>query len=205
MESTQTTMAPPDSSFVTHTDTRHLRWATVFSALIAFCKNRDELIPSDLLAGIYVANWERVSKFWPQPELFEDFIAEHCDWSEPRWHTWQRWHEESRRAPRSSRFQFRYLHRGKLKQFGKPRLFGSHFSESPDLKRLFETGERLTPYKVPERGRNLPLLTPEIMLLAFVRTDGIPLGRHLQDNGLMVDKLDEAANRHIENPEKLMF
>jgi len=205
MESTQTTTAPADFSFITHSDTRHLRWATVFSTLIAFCKNRDELIPSDLLAGIYVANWERVSKFWSQPELFEDFVAEHCDWSEPRWLTWQRWHDESRRAPRSSRFHLMYIHRGKWKRFGKPRLFGSHFSKSPELKRLFETGERLTPYKVSEHGRSLPLLTPEIMLLAFVRTEGIPLGKHLQETGLRVDRLEEAANRHIENPEKLMF
>jgi hypothetical protein len=205
MESTQTKLAPPNLSFITHSDTRHLRWATAFSALIAFCKNRDEMIPSDLLAGIYVANWERVSKFWSQPELFEDFISEHCDWSEPGWLTWQRWHEESRRAPRSSWFHLGYIRRGKLKRFGKPRLFGSHFSKSPELKRLFETGERLTPHKVPERGRNLPLLTPEIMLLAFVRTDGIPLGIHLQNNGLMVDKLEEVAKRHIDSPEKLMF
>ena len=173
--------------------------------LIAFCKNRDELIPSDLLAGMYVANWERVSKFWPQPELFEDFIAEHCDWSEPRWLTWQRWHDESQHAPRSGRFHLLYKHRGKLKRFGKPRLFGSQFSKSPDLKRLFEAGEKLTPHKVLEQGRNLPLLTPEIILLAFVRTDGIPLGILLQDNGLMVDKLEEVAKRHIDSPEKLMF
>jgi hypothetical protein len=78
------------------------------------------------------------------------------------------------------------------------------FKQSSDWKRLFETGEKLTPHKVLERGRNLPLLTPEIMLLALVRTDGIPLGRHLQNNGLIVDKLEEAANRHIENPEKLL-
>lgn len=205
MQSTQTKMTPPDYSFITHTDTRHLRWAAAFSALIAFCKNRDEMIPSDLLAGIYVANWERLSKFWPQPELFEDFIAEHCDWSEPRWLTWQRWYDESRNAPRSSRFQLRYLQRGKWKRFGKPRLIGSQFSQSPDLKRLFEAGEKLTPHEVLEHGRKLPLLTPEIMLLAFVRTDSIPLGRHLQNNGLMVDKLEEAATRHIDNPEKLMF
>jgi hypothetical protein len=205
MESAQTTTAPADFSFITHSDTRHLRWALVFCTLIAFCNNRDELTPSDLLAGIYVANWERVSKFWSQPELFEDFVAEHCDWSEPRWLTWQRWHDESRRAPRSSRFHLTFLHRGKWKRFGKPRLFGSNFSKSPELKRLLETGERLTPYKVSERGRILPLLTPEIMLLAFVRTEGIPLGKHLQGSGLMVDRLEEAANRHIEKPEKLMF
>jgi hypothetical protein len=187
-------------SFVTHTDTRHLRWATTFAALIAHCKGRDELVPADLLAGIYVGDWERISVFWPRPELFEDFVAEYCDWSEPRWATWQRYRDEERTAPRPFLGRFTFSYPGK-----KRRLFGSMFKESGDWKRLFETGEKLTPHKVPFRNRILPLLTLEIMLLAFIRTEGIPLGKHLQDAGLMADKLEESAKRHIDNPEKLMF
>ena len=80
MGSSETTQGPQSFSFITHHDTRHLRWATVFATLVAFCKRRNELIPSDLLAGIYIANLERVSQFWPNPELFEECVAEHCDW-----------------------------------------------------------------------------------------------------------------------------
>jgi hypothetical protein len=79
------------------------------------------------------------------------------------------------------------------------------FEQSPDWKRLFETGEKLTPYKIPWRGKILPLLTPEVMLLAFIRTEDIPLGKNLRETGLLLEKLEEAANRHIENPEKLTF
>ena len=102
MRSSKTTQVPQSFSFITHMDTRHLRWAT----LVAFCKRRDELVPSDLLAGIYIANLERVSKFWPSPDLFEDFVAEHCDWSEPRWLTWQRWQQETENASRRWRLPF---------------------------------------------------------------------------------------------------
>jgi len=183
-------------------DTRHLRWATTFATLVAFCKGRDELSPSDLLAGIYVANLERVSRFWPHPELFDDFIAEHCDWSEPRWMTWHRWEEESRNAAKRLRIPFSNSF---LALRTKKRLFGSMFKRSPDLQRLIETGEKLTPYKVSWRGKILPLLTPEVMLLAFIRTENISLGKQLRQTGLLVDKLEEVAKRHIENPEKLMF
>ena len=203
MESCETTKPPHDLSFVTHVDTRHLRWARTFAALIAFCKGRDELVPPDLLAGIYVANLERIAEFWQRPQGFEDFVAEHCDWSEPRWMTWQRWHDEERKAIPESRFRLRFWFRGK--PLGKPRLFGSYFKQSSDWKRLFETGEKLTPYTASHRDRILPLLTPEIMLLSFIRTEDIPLGKHLLGAGLMVDKLEEAATRHIDNPEKLMF
>ena len=79
------------------------------------------------------------------------------------------------------------------------------FKQSPDWQRLFATGEKLTPYKVPWRGKILPLLTPEMMLLAFIRTEDIPLGKLLQETGLLVDKLEEAAKHHIDEPEKLMF
>jgi len=202
MESSQTAKALQDSSFIKHMDSRHLRWARLFATLVAFCKGRDDLRPSDLLAGIHVANFERLSRFWPCPELFEDFIAEHCDWSEPRWLTWQRWEEEFRIEARRLRIPFSgsFLVMGKKKRF-----HGSMFKPSPDWQRLFETGEKLTPYTVSWQGRTLPLLTPEVMLLAFIRTEGIPLGKLLQDAGLLVDELELAAKRHIENPEKLMF
>ncbi len=202
MGSSETTQGPQSFSFITHQDTRHLRWATFFATLVAFCKRRDELVPSDLLAGIYVANLERVSRFWPSIDLFEDFVAEHCDWSEPRWLTWQRWQEEAHKEDRRWRpFGLSISRRGKPSKH----LYGSMFKQSPDWKRLFEAGERLTPYRVSWRGKTLPLLTPEVMLLAFIRTEDIPLGKHLRESGLLLDKLEEAANRHIENPEKLMF
>jgi hypothetical protein len=203
MESAETAKAPHSFSFITHTDTRHLRWATCFAQLVAFCNRRDELFPSDLLAGIYVANFDRISKFWPNPNLFDDFVAEHCDWSEPRWMTWQRWDDELRKATRRWHLPFRIS----LPWLRKPskQFYGSMFRGSPDWQRLFDTGEKLTPYKVSERGRLLPLLTPEIMLLAFIRTDDLPLGKHLEETGLLMDELENAAKRHIEHSEKLMF
>jgi hypothetical protein len=204
MESSDTAKASQSISSITHMDTRHLRWATVFASLIAFCKGRDELIPSDLLAGIHVANWERVSGFWPHPELFDDFIAERCDWTEPRWMTWHRWEDGSRNEARRIRLPFDFKI-SFLPPRTKKRFFGAAFQRSPDWQRIVETGEKLTPYKVPWRGQILPLLTPEVMLLAFIRTENVFLGKHLQGTGLLVDKLEEAAKRYIEKPEKLMF
>jgi hypothetical protein len=43
------------------------------------------------------------------------------------------------------------------------------------------------------------------MILALIRTEDLAIGKHLRETGLLADKLEEAANRHIENPEKLMF
>jgi len=85
--------------FITNLDTRHLRWSKTFANLIAFCQRRDEVFPPDLISGIYVANFDRVQGLWPEARVLEDFIAEKCKWSEPRWVTWQRWQYELQHAP----------------------------------------------------------------------------------------------------------
>ena len=69
--------------FITHVDTRHLRWARTFASLVAFCQGREQLSPPDLMAGIFVANFERVAALWPRADLLEDFVAEKCNWGEP--------------------------------------------------------------------------------------------------------------------------
>jgi hypothetical protein len=203
MENSEGTKVPGSMPLTSHLDTRHLRWASVFASLIAFCNRRDELFPSDLLAGIYVANLERVSKFWLNPDLFEELVAEHCDWSEPRWLTWQRWQVETAKAASRWRLPFgiRVFTVGRRSK----NFYGARFRLSPDWNRLFETGEKLTPHKVSWQGKSLPLLTPEVMLLALVRTENMLLGKHLEETGLLVGTLEDSAIRHIDNPEKLMF
>jgi hypothetical protein len=197
-----------DFAFVTHEDTRDLRWAKTFASLIAFTNLRDELHVSDLLAGIYVANWERVSEFWAHARQFEDLVAEHCDWSEPRWLTWQRWEHESMNEREGFRFPLTLWFRGK--KLGKRRFFGTMFRASQEWKQVFESAEHMTPHTVVSpapwlKGRVMPLLTPEVMILALTRTEGISIGDRLRKSGLMIEKLEEAAMRPIQSPEKLLF
>lgn len=188
----------------THMDTRHLRWATTFAMLVAFHNSRDELLTSDLIAGIYIANFERVARFWPHPEIFDDFVAEHCQWSEPRWMTWQRWVDELRNAPWQFHIPFTSSYLTFLSK-KRRRSMGRMFRFSPELTRLFEVGEQLTPHRIDWQGKTLPLLSPETMLLAVIRTEDIPLAKNLRDTGLLVERLEEAVARPIEKPERLMF
>jgi hypothetical protein len=191
--------------FITHVDSRHLRWAGTFARLIAFTHGRDESRPSDLIAGVYVANFERVAGFWPRPDLLEDFVAEKCDWSEPRWLTWQRWEDEIRHATRHFYIPFTSSYLTIRTKWSKRRFVGHYFKGSHEWKKLFDLGERLTPYRADFHGRNLPLLTPEVMLLAVIRADDLPLGEALLESGVIVNKVEEAATRHIDNPETLRF
>lgn len=89
-----------DYSWIRHIESRHLRIANMISLTIAHAKQQKEIQLRDLIAGIYVANFERILRFWPDAATFEDFVAENCDWSEHRLSTWDRWNYESQHAPR---------------------------------------------------------------------------------------------------------
>jgi hypothetical protein len=189
--------------FITHLDTRHLRWARSFASLIAFCQGREQLFPPDLMAGIYVANFERVAALWPSAELLEDFVADKCKWSEPRWLTWQRWEYELHHAPRTLGIPFTSWFISRRK---KDRFVGRRFKPSDEWKSLFAVGEQITPNHAADfQGRRLPLLTNEIMMLAMIRSEHLPISKALLESGIAVERLEEAALRHIEDPESLRF
>jgi len=114
--------------------------------VIAHAKEQKEIQLQDLIAGIYVANFDCVLRFWPDAAAFEDFVAEHCDWSEHRLLTWDRWNYEMQHPPRTisipfstSFFQIRRKHT----------FTGKTFSRSDDLKRVYSTAEEISPNKTP--------------------------------------------------------
>jgi hypothetical protein len=59
-----------------------------------------------MIAGIYVANFERVLRFLPDAATFEDFVAEYCEWSENRLSPRDRWTYEEMRHPFSVEIPF---------------------------------------------------------------------------------------------------
>src|SRR5438874_6452042 len=93
-------------SFVRHAESRHLRIAKTIAMVIAHAKQQAEIQLRDIVAGIYVANFERILRFWPEPATLEDFVAEHCDWSEHRLMTWDRWNYERQHPPRTISIPF---------------------------------------------------------------------------------------------------
>jgi len=79
------------------------------------------------------------------------------------------------------------------------------FDSSDELKRVYLTAEELSPNKVTTFGRVVPLITPELFLVATVRTEGIELGSRLRECGVDLEKLEQVATRQLNDPEKLMF
>ena len=57
-------------SAIRHAESRHLRMAATMSMVIAHAKQQTEIQLRDLIAGIYVANFERVAGFWKSGDGF---------------------------------------------------------------------------------------------------------------------------------------
>jgi len=189
-------------SFIRHAESRHLRMAKTISMVIAHAKQQKEIQLRDLIAGIYVANFERILRFWPDAAAFEDFVAEHCDWSEHRLLTWDRWNYELQHPPRTISVPFtRWFYQIPRKHTFAGKMFGL----SDELKRVYSTAEQLSPNKVTSFGRVVPLITPELFLVAAVRTEGIELGAQLRDSGIELRALEQVAVQQLQEPDKLMF
>ena len=194
-------MDSASTSFLTYTDSRHLRSASGFAILIAYTKQQGEIQLMDQIAGIYVANFERVGKYWPDAALFEDFVAEHCNWSEARLMTWTRKMYEYMHPPITLSLPFT---RWFVQLPRRHSSIGRFFERSEDLKKVLLLAEQLSPYQVQSFGKVVPMITPELFLLATANAD-LALSHRLMESGLRHDQLRSEATRPLEHPERLLF
>lgn len=116
--------------------------------------------------------------------------------------TWDRWNYEVLHPPRTISIPFttRFFSIRRKHTFN-----GKMFGLSDELKRVYSTAERISPNKVTSFDRVVPLITPELFLLATIGTEGIELGKRLKDAGIQLKALEEVATEQLQSPEKLMF
>lgn len=53
--------------------------------MIALWRADGPLSAADLVAGVYLAGWDRLSRLWRTPEAFEELMAAECGLDLPRW------------------------------------------------------------------------------------------------------------------------
>ena len=46
------------------------------------------ITPKHLLAGVYIAAWDRLCRLWRDPNAFEELVAQECELPLPRWTYW---------------------------------------------------------------------------------------------------------------------
>ena len=166
--------------------TLDLARAETFASMLANSRASQVIEVSDLLAGMYISNWERLSVYWAEEnrEEVEGFLRGICRISPERWHSWIEFYDDLRR-------------KGERRQVWRPlaKLKKTSQAESPirpsaALAAVLKQAEELAPSHDSVGEGNLPILTTECVLLCIVRSFGTEVSRKLTETGLDATRLE---------------
>jgi len=142
---------------------------------------------SDMLAGMYICDWERLAQYWSEnhQDEIEEFLQRICQMSPQRWHSWIEFYDASRRDEERRARVWRPL-RGQLKQ----RTEEEPLAHSDALAAVLRQAGQITPFYDRTRERSIPILTSEAVLLCIARGHGSEIAKKLAETGLDTAKLE---------------
>lgn len=157
--------------------------------MLAMSRAAAAIEPADYLAGLYIYDWERLSKYWQDRATIEEYLQRICRISPQRWHHWIEFYDRERREE-EKRGSHKIL--GSMGNAGEK---GASLLPSAELDAVLRTAEAIAPHHDTFEGREIPILTSECVLLAMAKSGGLEIGRRLVESGLDVPLLEIDA-RH---------
>ena len=155
---------------------RDFSYALNFAMKVAESRGSRNLDVCDLLAGLFIANLEKISKYWQNWEDFEALVAAECNVREPRWFYWIRAYNQAY-GPEKEAHPNWALFKDQTVELAKVWVTAGHVAEA---RGALSSGQR-------------PTLAPEDFLLAIVRHQETALGQKLAQSGLDVVNLEHAV------------
>ena len=169
-----------------HRLTKDLARAESLAAMLAHSRAASAMEVADLLAGMYIYDWERLSKYWPEQDGIEEYLQQICRISPQRWHYWIEFYDQQRHGQeKPAKWQW-----PKPKS---PEADGKPLPRSSELNVLLKSAEELAPAHDVVEGRMIPILTCECVLLAIAKRTDSEIGHRLVAAGLNVGELEQAA------------
>jgi hypothetical protein len=162
--------------------------------MVATSRAAAQVEMADMLAGMYIYEWERLSKFWKEREPVEEFLQRICSISPQRWHHWIEHYDQQRRkeeAELTSPWR-RLMQRVNAGVSDKPAAEDA-LPYSSELEQALRAAGDVSPFRDDLRGQAIPVLTAECVLLCIAASPQSEIGRHLRDTGLDVQALERAA------------
>jgi hypothetical protein len=146
---------------------------------------------SDMLAGMYMYGWERLSRYWnaEDQDRIEPFLRKICRISPQRWHYWIQYYDRLRRSGEDRGNWLPMLRR----PFQKDEAEKPPIRRSADLIDVLKQAETISPFYDIADQRKIPILTSESVLLSIVRSRSSGIGRKLATSGLNVPQLERDA------------
>jgi hypothetical protein len=173
-----------------HRLTLDLSKADRLAAMVANSRASRVIEIADLLAGMYIYNWERLSKYWgsQDQERVEELFRKICRISPARWNAWLEVYDKQRQN-QGRRFSSLPLLR-KLQSTPKA---DPPLQRSAELIAVLKQAEELSPFHDNADGRDVPILTSECVLLCIVRNRKSEISQKLAASGLNVPQLERDA------------
>ncbi|HEV3481106.1 MAG TPA: hypothetical protein VGR97_02135 [Candidatus Acidoferrales bacterium] len=168
-----------------HRVTLDLYRAEVLAAMMAKSRSSDCVEVTDLLAGMYISNWERLSRYWAdsKQEEIETLLQRICRISPQRWHSWIESYQATRDDGRKRVWQ-------RLRMSKNGKAGDKSPGPSADMVSVLKRAEELTPFREKSGGASTPILTTECVLLCILRTFGSEISRRLLATGIDQIKLE---------------
>jgi hypothetical protein len=181
--------SPVQPGPASHRFTLDLSRAEKLAMMLAHSRASRVVEVADMVAGMYIYGWDRLSKFWDTDdhERIEGVLRTICRISPQRWHHWMEYYDGQKHSDSKVLEAFPIL--GFLK--GKP--IEDSLRPSATLTGILKEAEALTPFHDRSEGKTIPILTSECVLLCIVRSYGTDISRKLAASGLNVPELERAA------------
>ncbi|MGH9684763.1 MAG: hypothetical protein ACRD4S_14270 [Candidatus Acidiferrales bacterium] len=178
-----------------HRFTKDLERAQILAVMLAKSRASAAVEVSDFLAGMYMYDWERLSKYWDDTDEIEGYLQQICRISPQRWHRWIEHYDVGRQSGEKRR-SLRL--REALRLPRSPKVVKSdpaRVEPSLELQAVLRRAGELAPFHDTSEGRSIPILTSECVLLAIVQCSESDAGRRLFLSGLDVLTLEKEALR----------
>lgn len=183
------------NSPVSHRMTVDLARAETLAQMLAASRASNAVEVSDLLAGMYIYEWDRLSKYWSNQEPIEDFLRQICLISPQRWHHWIEFYDEKRkRSEGKPRWPF-----GRKQKSTAPKE--RPLPCSSEVLSVLKRAEVITPFHDKLDGRHVPILTSESVLLSIALNLETKIGQMLAETGLDVASLQQDARDRRRAPQ----
>ncbi|MGH9736970.1 MAG: hypothetical protein ACRD4X_00055 [Candidatus Acidiferrales bacterium] len=161
-----------------------------FAAMMARSRASVVMEVSDLLAGMYISDWEHLSQYWAEEDQdhVEEWLRKFCAISPQRWNSWIELYDREFRDGKGEK-----PWRGKKREAVRPSKIDDPPQKSAALEDVLRQAEQIAPHHDRVGDRKLPILTSEIVLLCIARSYGTEISRSLAASGIDTGKLEQDA------------
>jgi hypothetical protein len=172
--------------------TRDLLRAFELAVMIAHSRASEFIEVSDVLAGLYMDNWDRLSRYWSETDEIEKTMRQLCRISPQRWNYWIEYYAGMRASREKtwlaigSQPFWRWRNKSQI-------AVGRDFELSSELTDVLKEADEIAPFQDRVGHRTVPIVSSESVLLAIAQNARSAIGRRLLATGLNVIELERAA------------